>query len=140
MASAASEYTRVNLLKALLQGVAFPLPTHTYISLHTADPGATGANEVIVANWPGYVRRNAEGTGAMGTGWTAPAGDISKNANQVTFPSMDGGANVTITHWGLWDNGNGGNYLTGGALATARTLQPGDVYVNDVNSLQVNAG
>lgn len=139
MASAASEYTRINLLKALLQGVAFPLPPHTYISLHTADPVTTGANEATTGAYPAYVRKQAEAGGAMGSGWTAPAADISKNANQLTWPGMNGGANITITHWGLWDAANGGNYLVGGALQTSRTLQPGDVFVFDVNALQVNA-
>lgn len=138
MASNASTYTRTNLLNALLRGVAFPLPANTYVSLHTADPGATGANEETVANFPAYARRKAE-TAAIGTGWGAPSGDASKNSNQLTFPGMNGGAAQTVTHWGLWDAATGGNFLTGGPLQTARTLQVGDVFVFDVNSITVSA-
>ena len=43
----ASTYTKNNILKALLRGEAMPLPTNTYISLHTGEPGTAGANEGI---------------------------------------------------------------------------------------------
>lgn len=64
----ASTYTQTNILNALLRGETMPLPTGTFVSLHTGDPGVTGANEVTTAAWPGYVRRKAEAAGAMGSG------------------------------------------------------------------------
>lgn len=131
----ASTYTKDNVLKALLRGVAFPLPTGTYVSLHTADPGATGANEVSTGSWPSYVRRHAEAGGAIGSGWTAPSSGSSTNTNQLTYPSNNGGGSVTVTHFAIWDAASGGNCLDSAALTTSRTLAPGDILVFDIGSL-----
>ncbi len=35
--SAASNYTEANVINALLRGVTFPVPSATYVSLHTGD-------------------------------------------------------------------------------------------------------
>lgn len=133
----ASTYTKNNILKALLQGTTMPLPTGTYVSLHTADPGATGANEVSTGAWPAYVRRKAEASGAMGSGWTTPTTGTSSNTNQLTYPSNDGAGNVTVTHFAIWDAASGGNCLETAALTTARTLSVGDILVFDVGALTV---
>ena len=133
----ASTYTENNILKALLQGITLPLPTGTFVSLHTADPGTTGANEVTLANWPGYLRRKAEGVGAMGTGWTTPTTGVSANTNQLTYPNNNGAASVTVTHFAIWDAITTGNSLNSAALTTARTLAVSDILVFDVASLTV---
>lgn len=86
----------------------------TYMSLHTAAPGATGAGE---ASGGSYARQAV--TWAAATGGTATAG-------QVTF-SVDAG---TYTHAGYFDAATGGNFLGGNALDTAQTLaSAGDVKV-----------
>lgn len=133
----ASTYTKNNILKALLQGTALPLPTGTYISLHTADPGATGANEVSTGAWPAYVRRKAEAAGAMGTGWTTPTTGSSTNTNQLTYPSNDGAGTVTVTHFAIWDALSAGNCLDAAALTASRALSVGDILVFDTGSLSV---
>ena len=133
----ASTYTKNNILKALLQGTALPLPAGTYISLHTADPGATGANEISTGTWPAYVRRKAEASGAMGTGWTTPTTGQSTNTNQLTFPSNDGAGTVTVSHFAIWDAASSGNCLNSAALNTPRALSTGDILVFDVGSLTV---
>ena len=133
----ASTYTKNNILKALLQGTSFPLPAGTWISLHTADPGATGASEVLTSDWPAYVRRKAEASGALGTGWTTPSTGVSTNTNQLTFPSHDGVAPVTVTHFAIWDDAASGNCLESAALTTPRALAVGDILVFDVSSLSV---
>lgn len=133
--SAASNYTENNVINALLRGQAFPLPTGTYLSLHTANPGEAGGSEVSTANWPSYVRKNAEAGGAIGTGWSAPTDGVSTNANQILYPSHNGASAITITHWGVYDAPTGGNLLLYAPLNTSRTLQPSDVFVFDVGSL-----
>lgn len=138
---AASNYTRTNVLNAMLRGVAFPLPAGTWVSLHTADPTSAGtpSTEVQTSAWPAYVRRKAEGAGALGTGWSAPnAQGESKNANQLTYPSHDGLADITITHWAVWDAASGGNMLTFAPFQTPRTLKAGDIFVIDANALTVS--
>lgn len=133
----ASTYTQNNILKALLQGTAFPLPTGTWVSLHTADPGVNGANEVSTSNWPAYVRRKAEGAGSMGSGWTTATAGVSTNTNQLTFPSKDGSGQITITHFALWDAATSGNTLESAALTTPRTLAVGDILVFDIGAMSV---
>lgn len=133
----ASTYTKNNILKALLQGTALPLPAGTYISLHTADPGATGADEVSTGAWPAYVRRKAEAAGAMGTGWTTPTTGSSTNTNQLTYPSNNGAGTVTVTHFAIWDALSAGNCLDAAALTASRALSVGDILVFDIGSLSV---
>lgn len=133
----ASTYTKNNILKAILQGTTMPLPAGTYISLHTADPGATGANEVTVGAWPAYVRRKAEATGLLGTGWTTATTGVSTNTNQMTFPSNNGSGSITITHFAIWDALSSGNSLESAELTTSRTLAVGDILVFDIGALSV---
>ena len=133
----ASTYTRNNVLNGALRGVTYPMPTGTYVSLHTADPGVTGANEVSLVAWPGYLRRHAENGAAIGTGWSESTAGETKNAKQITFPSNDGAGNVTVTHFGVWDAISGGNLISSGALNTPITLAVGDVQVFDVNALTI---
>lgn len=135
--SAASNYTENNVVNALLRGVTFPLPTKTYISLHTANPGEAGGSEVSTANWPSYVRKDAANGGAIAAGWGTPVDGITKNAQQLLYPSHNGAAAVTVTHWAVYDAATGGNMLLYAPLNTARTLQPGDVFVFDAASLTV---
>lgn len=137
--SNASNYTETNIINALLRGVAFPLPAAVYVSLHTADPGEAGGNEVSAAAWPAYVRKNAADAGTIDTGWAAPTDGTTKNAKQILYPSMNGAGAVTVTHWALYDASTGGNLLAYAPLTTARTLNPGDVFVFDVNTLTVQA-
>lgn len=141
--TAASNYTEKNLLNAVFRGTAFPLPTNTYIALHTADPGEDGTNaEVSTLVWPSYVRRQAEQGDVIGTGWSAPAvGDLSetKNAKQITYPVHDGAGPSTITHVSVWDASTGGNLLAKTVLDSSRIVSPLDVVVFDINALVFTA-
>lgn len=133
--SGASNYTEANILNSLLRGVAFPVPSGTFVSLHTADPGDTGANEVSTGSWPAYVRRKAEVEGPIGTGWSSPSGGVSTNLKQLAFPAQNGAGSVTVSHFAVWDALSGGNVLTSAPLTTARLLNVGDIIVFDVGSL-----
>lgn len=135
--SAASNYTEENVINALLRGVTFPLPSKTYVSLHTANPGETGGSEVTTVAFPAYVRREAEQGGLIGSGWSAPADGVSQNAKQLTYPGFDGASPVTVSHWAVYDAATGGNLLFYAPLQTARMLQSGDVFVFDINALTV---
>ena len=135
--SAASNYTEQNTINAALRGVAYPLPSGTYVSLHTADPGETGLNEVSTAVWPQYARVHAEQGGAIGSGWSEPSDGMGKNTNQLTFPSMDGEAPLTITHFAVWDAPTGGNMIVYMPLQTPREMLTGDIFVFDSDSIEV---
>lgn len=68
----------------------------THVSLHTADPGTTGANEV---SGGGYTR-------APITWVPGPTdGQVTGTASVTTA------AGVSITHVGLWSASSGGTFL-----------------------------
>lgn len=69
-----------------------------FASMHTADPGTTGANEVS-GGVPAYARKAIS--------WNpATAGNLDNNANPVfDIPSA-----TTVTHVGLWSAVTGGTF------------------------------
>lgn len=135
--AAASDQTKDDIINALLRGVSLTLPTATWIALHTDDPGGTGANEVSTSDWPSYVRRQAEAGGSIGSGWSASSGGAgqAQNTNQITYPSYDGTADLTITHWSVFYDSTAGTMRLKAPLQTPRLLKTGDVFVFDINAL-----
>lgn len=130
-----SDYTENNILQTTLRGNSFPTPSNVYIALFTADPTDSGdtGNELGDSN---YARQDAAQGGSIDTGWTSPSDGVSKNAKQVEFPPISD-AEVTITHFGLFDAQTGGNMLYHSALSTSKTLQVNDVLTFDVESITV---
>lgn len=133
----ATTYTGNKLIDQLVRGVAFEPPARVFLALHTADPGVTGGSEMTAAKWPSYARLDAAQGAAVGTGFAAAATKKTKNAKQLLFPTMDGAASVTITHWSLWDALTGGNCLWTGTLTYQKTLNPTDEVVVHPNELQL---
>lgn len=84
----------VNATKEALAAEYAGLATHA--SLHTGDPGTTGANE---ATGGGYARQELT--------WTAGAADGVISAAQVEFDVAAG----TYTHVGLWTAATGGTFV-----------------------------
>jgi hypothetical protein len=82
---------------------------YTYESLHTADPGTTGASEATGGS-PAYARKAVS--------CTATAGVVS--APQVAFDAPAG----TYTHFGLWSAATGGTFYGGDPLQVAGTNTP----------------
>jgi hypothetical protein len=106
-----SVYARNKILDNMLRGVAFD-PTPVYISLHTGDPGVTGANEVTGGT---YVRQ-----ASSSSNWSAAASAQSSNISSISFSGLTPA--LTITHVGMWDAVSGGNFLNGGALTAPRFI------------------
>lgn len=79
-----------------------------YLSVHTADPGATGANEAT-----------SGGRSALAWG-TASGGSIS--ASQVSLTPAAG----TYGWGGYWTAATGGTYLGSFVFSTSKTLATGD--------------
>lgn len=78
----------------------------THVSLHTADPGSTGASEV---SGGAYARQALTFGGS--------AGGVA-SATQVTFDVPAG----TYTHFGLWSAATAGTFRAGAALSPSQTL------------------
>ena len=81
----------------------------SWISVHTAAPGTTGASEYAGGS-PAYARKQ--------TSWTPGASDGVNAGSQVT---IDVGA-TTITDIGLWTAATNGTFLDSYHLGTAQTF------------------
>jgi hypothetical protein len=111
-----SDYIEAKII-GWLRGTAFgTAPTDIYVSLHTGDPGETGANEHGAT--AGYERV----VGDLDSG-TNPA----SNSAEVAFPEATANYSAPITHFGWWDAKSSGNFLGGGVLAEQRTIVDGAV-------------
>ena len=108
-----SNYAELKLLDAVFNAAAFSVAT-PYISLHTADPGETGASEVTSGS---YARQSGSFT-------VAAAGALDNDAI-LDFTSMPA---VTVTHVGVWDAAVAGNFLWGGTLSASKVINSGDTF------------
>lgn len=91
----ASKDTAVNALTAL----------GSYVSLHTGDPGSTGANA-------------AAGTTRQQTTWASSSSGVS-DGSQVAFTSCPAGS---YTHYGIWTAASAGTFRWGFPLSPGVTL------------------
>lgn len=111
---ALSSFLRSSLIKHVLKEAAYSQPTNVFASLHTADPGTSGASEVTGGS---YARQN------VNTSWAAESGGSKATNANVDFTSMPA---TTVTHIGLWDASSAGNFLWGGELSASKTTNSGD--------------
>lgn len=88
------------------------LTTPIKISLHTGDPGTTGANESTGGS---YARQTA--------GYNTASGGACALAATLNFTGMPAS---TVTHIGIWDSTGTPKFLQGAALAASKTLGAGD--------------
>ncbi len=132
---AVSTYERDNRL-GVFRGTAYTETLNYYISLHSADPGLTGASE-LVGN--AYARVTVS---AVAGSWSAPAtnGAVRQitNAAAVTFAAATTAAWASATHFGIWSAATVGNFIRGAALTTAKTVQVGDTASFAVGELVIN--
>jgi hypothetical protein len=98
----------------------------TYASLHTADPGDTGASEVT-GGAPAYARKAIT--------WNAAAAGVLDSS---VAPVFDVPASTTVTHVGFWDAVTLGNWA-GGAAVTNETFGAQGTYTLDDADLDLNS-
>jgi len=109
----AMSYTLANgLLDAYLRNTSYVV-TQGYGSLHTGDPGITGANECTGGS---YARQAIE--------FDAAANGATANTNQEEWTAMPA---CSISYLGLWDALSSGNFLQAGGITGApKTVNSGD--------------
>jgi hypothetical protein len=106
MSASKSNFSRSKMYNALLKATGYTGPATVYMSLHTAAPGLTGANE-ITGN--AYARQPITfGADTNGAG-------VSSNAPQFPAPTPSNWG--TATHFALWDAVSAGNCIGADALA-----------------------
>jgi len=107
----------VGLSPAGETAVLAPLTTTAYVSLHTADPGTTGANEV---SGGAYAR---QGSVAFTNAGNEPT--VASNSAIVTFPVATANWG-TISYFGLWTAVSGGAFQGSGSITTPAAVNSGD--------------
>lgn len=93
------------------------------VSLHTADPGTTGANEVS----GGTYGRQTVAWGAATNGSKTTTGTP---AATIPVPAS------TVSHFGLWSAATGGTFYGGGSLSATETFAAAGEY--DMNSITMS--
>lgn len=114
------------ILDHIFNNLAAPAVATPYVSLHGADPGETGANEITGGS---YARQS----GAFGA---AAAGAVSNTAS-VSFTDMPAD---TITHVGIWIHLTATattNFIWGGALTASKVVNAGDTFIIQTGDLDV---
>lgn len=115
-----SSLTIQDILSLVLNGVALPVAYggNLYLSLHTADPGATGDQTVNEISYTGYARV-AIVRDNSGTGWTT-SGNPRTNVSEITFGTRSDVGSGTVTHGALGTALSGaGRLLYKGSVASA---------------------
>ena len=95
----------------------------THISLHTGDPGTTGADEVTGGS---YAR--------VAVTWGAASSGTKSNSADLTFQVPSG---TTITHVGGWTASTSGTFRGGGALAASQEFATAGSYKIAAGDLDV---
>jgi len=101
---------------AAKETVASSLTSNTWVSLHTADPGTTGASEATGGS-PAYARKQ--------TTWTPGASDGVVAGSEVTIDVPAG----TYTHVGLWNQASAGTFVDSIAITSTTLGAQGQIKV-----------
>lgn len=142
--TAATNYLEAKVLEHIFQnaisgGSAYDTSSTTwYVSLHTQDPGETGAfTHEQQTNADGasaaYLRKAVNFAAVNTAGNTV---SIS-NTGAVTFDQATANYDAQITHIGISDAADAGNMIFKGALSTPKTVTSGDVFQINSGSLTI---
>ena len=110
----------VIILNALLAG--------RFVSLHTDDPGNTGANEVVGGG--AYVRQSVtfSNTGSNPT--------IAANSTIVQFP-VAMAAWGTVSYFGLWSAATAGTFIGGWPVTVPKNVDVEDTVRWDIGKMKI---
>lgn len=128
----ASNFLELELLDHVLGAAAYTAPATVYVSLHTADPGETGASEVASSN--AYARAAVTNNT---TNFPAASGGSKSNGTAINFATPTGAGWGLCTHFGIWDASTSGNLLVAGALTVSKTINAGDAVSIGIGGLTV---
>lgn len=113
-----TNYLENAILDHILKGTAMTQPANIYISLHTDNPGETGALTYEVSG-SGYQRK-------LTNTWLAASDGVKKNSGAITFSPANGGNWGLISHFGIHDAQSGGNMLYYGQFLVPKNIYDGD--------------
>ena len=119
---AASDYLEQKVLETVLNNVAFPTWTNSYVALYTvATNDAGGGTEVSGVN---YARVDC---GAF-TSMTGITDGQTENSAEIAFAQAGAGGWGLLVGIGIWDAETGGNLLYHGTLGTDKQIDENDTF------------
>jgi hypothetical protein len=117
-------YLENAVLNAVLRSVSYTSTT-VYVGLFTADPTVSGSQAAEVTGGS-YAR--------VAVTFGAPVLGVSATTGITTFPMASASWGV-VTHGAILDAAAAGNMLYQGALASSKTVDPGDTVSFAVGAL-----
>lgn len=111
-----TDYTKRKVLDHVFGGPAYTPAASVYVGLGTALSGES------ITEWDDtdYTRQACA--------FDASSGGVTQNAAAETFANSVVDANVTLTHFGIWDDASLGNLLYVGALTASKAVAIGDSF------------
>lgn len=116
-----------SIANALLNQANWTAPTAIYLSLHTADPGTTGASESADGT---YARVNVTSSFPSSSGGSAVSNDVA-----IEFAALTTGG--TFTHYGLWSASTNGTFYHGGDINPDKAVGAGEILRFAIGQLTV---
>ncbi len=116
-------------LSHLLRGVTAPDWTPVKVSLHTANPGSSGAHEVTGGSYARVQVNTDKWTVPVGIG----AGSASYNTDNLVFTSMP---ETSVTYVGLWSN-DGTVFIMSSPFDVSQSVSAGATYTILAGRLRV---
>ena len=120
--SALSDYAENKLLDHVLGTTSFTAPSAVYVGLSTGSFGDDNSGNELTGN--NYSR--------VAVTFDAASSGATDNAGAIEFAAATGNWG-SVGFYGIFDASSAGNLLIHGALASAKTIQSGDI-------LKINAG
>lgn len=111
-----SNYLENKVLLHVFGATAYTAPATLYVGLFTSDPGEAGTGSEVSGG--SYARQTVTFT---------VTDNLASNTAAVEFPTATASWG-TITYAAVYDAATGGNLLGSGGLATAKTIDSGDVF------------
>ena len=121
-----TDYLKRKVLDHVFGGPAYTPAAAVYVGLGTALTGES------ITEWSDtdYTRQACA--------FDAPSGGVTQNAAAETFASSVADADVTMTHFGIWDDASLGNLLYVGALTASKAVVIGDSFSLPDAALSIN--
>lgn len=124
MANGLTDYMEGKVLDWVFKQTAFgTAPTVLYYSLHSADPGDTGASELAATGSYARAQLNPDTNNSTDTNYnakgTSGAARTMSNKLDITFPTATANWNSgnPIQYFAIWDASSTGNCLWSGSIA-----------------------
>lgn len=118
-----SERLGNNIIDYVLRAEVPAKISKIFVSLHTADPGTTGKNEITTEQWPSYTRIDVSTDGEQ-QGFSRAVSKTASNSIKMLWPPLDGHNPVIASHFGIWDGEH--NFLYGAAFVAPKKIYPKD--------------